>query len=72
MFDGVWRLDGYLNPLDGEILDTALRLAAGSDDDTKAPRTPAQRRAGPPVRAIASCCVDVTTPVSTARAGRRS
>jgi hypothetical protein len=45
MLDGVWRLDGYLNPLDGEILDTALRLAAGSDDDTEAPRTPAQRRA---------------------------
>jgi hypothetical protein len=45
MLDGVWRLDGHLNPLDGEILDTALRLAAGSDDDTEAPRTPAQRRA---------------------------
>ncbi|MBA2437096.1 MAG: hypothetical protein H0V52_01935 [Acidimicrobiia bacterium] len=24
MLDGVWRLDGHLNPLDGEILDTAL------------------------------------------------
>ncbi len=45
MLDGVWRLDGHLNPLDGEILDTALRLAAGGDDDTEAPRTPAQRRA---------------------------
>ncbi len=45
MLDGVWRLDGHLDALDGEILDTALRLAAGSDDDTEAPRTPAQRRA---------------------------
>jgi hypothetical protein len=44
MLDGVWRLDGHLDALDGEILDTALRLAAGSDD-TEAPRTPAQRRA---------------------------
>jgi hypothetical protein len=33
--------DGHLNALDGEILDTALRLAAGSVDDTEAPRTPA-------------------------------
>ncbi|CAN5242532.1 hypothetical protein BH24ACT1_BH24ACT1_02020 [soil metagenome] len=45
MLDGIWRLDGHLDDLDGEILDTALRLAAGSDDDTEAPRTPAQRRA---------------------------
>ncbi len=29
-------LDGHLNALAGEILDTALRLAAGSDDDTEA------------------------------------
>ena len=45
MLDGIWRLDGHLDALDGEILDTALRLAAGADDDTEAPRTPAQRRA---------------------------
>ncbi|HWH34172.1 MAG TPA: hypothetical protein VNT56_02525 [Acidimicrobiales bacterium] len=27
MAPGTWRLDGHLEPLDGEILDTALRLA---------------------------------------------
>jgi len=45
MLDGIWRLDGHLNTLDGELLATALRLATGADDETEAPRTPAQRRA---------------------------
>ena len=45
LLDGIWRLDGHLEALDGELLATALRLATGADDDTEATRTPSRRRA---------------------------
>ena len=43
---GRWRLDAELGPLDGEVLDTALRLAQGFDaDEADTARSRAQRRA---------------------------
>jgi len=43
-FEGMWRLDGYLDPLAGELVRTALEAATPppAPDDH---RTPAQRRA---------------------------
>jgi hypothetical protein len=43
-FEGMWRLDGWLDPLAGEMLNTALQgaLPPRAADDS---RTPAQRRA---------------------------
>ncbi|MGI9119793.1 MAG: DUF222 domain-containing protein, partial [Acidimicrobiales bacterium] len=44
-----WRLDGELDPLSGEVLDTALRLAEAPLDDAESEgterSTPSQRRA---------------------------
>lgn len=44
-FEGNWRLDGNLSPLDGEILDAALRLAdPGPPAEGEAPRPASERR----------------------------
>ena len=42
---GRWALDGDLDPLSGEVLDTALRLADDARAEGEPRRTPAQRRA---------------------------
>lgn len=43
-FEGMWRIDGWLDPLAGEILNTALQAATPPPAAGDA-RTPAQRRA---------------------------
>ncbi len=45
LYESRWRLDGDLEALDGEVLDTALRLAEAPDADGEAARTSSQRRA---------------------------
>jgi hypothetical protein len=44
--DGRYRLDGDLDAVDGEIVSTALRLAASPDVGGEPARTPAERRGG--------------------------
>ncbi len=51
-YEGRWRLDGDLEALDGEVVDTALRLAESADTEGEAPRTSSQRRAD----ALADIC----------------